>query len=101
MSSAGGGRYIDDADLGDGLDAGDALATGEAGGEERECGEPGGPFDELGLGESHGCAAIILPDDCKRRKAWRLRVTRFAVRWKLLAYLQLPPPPTPLPDKVF
>jgi hypothetical protein len=34
----------------------------------------------LGLGESHGCASIILPDDCKRRQAWRLRVMRLPGR---------------------
>ena len=49
-------RDVDDADLGDGLDSGDALATGKARSQERERDEPAGPLNELGDGKSHGCA---------------------------------------------
>ena len=50
------GRYVDDANLRERLDARDALATCEAYGQDRECRESTGPLDELGDGESHGCA---------------------------------------------
>jgi len=47
------GRYVDDANLRDRLDACYALATRQAGGKNRECGEPTDAFDGFGDGESH------------------------------------------------
>jgi len=53
VESGGVGGGVDDADLGYGLDAGDALTAGEGGDKDREKSEPGGAGREMAASEEH------------------------------------------------